>query len=96
MLSPRMRCQRTAVSMTVWSSMWPICSDPVTFGGGTTSEKVGPGAIGIGMEDAGFHPPLGPVRLESLRLISFFQFHEKITQFTKRPQLDSLCQRHLM
>ena len=77
-LSPRIRCQRVAVSMTVWSSMWPMCSEPVTLGGGTASENGGPGAVRIGMEDTGFHPPLGPARLEALRLVCFFQFHEKV------------------
>jgi hypothetical protein len=25
----------------VWSSAWPMCSEPVTFGGGMTIEKGG-------------------------------------------------------
>ena len=36
------------------------------------------GRLRIGVEDAGFDPPLGPVRLEALRLVCFFQFHEKL------------------
>src|SRR5215471_12433892 len=45
-LNPRMRCHRVRMSISVWSSMWPMCSEPVTFGGGITMEKTGPGACG--------------------------------------------------
>src|SRR5712691_6163465 len=41
-----MRCQRVAASIMVCSSMWPMCSDPVTLGGGMTMEKRAPGAVG--------------------------------------------------
>src|SRR2546430_369618 len=41
-----MRCQRVRMSISVWSSMWPICSEPVTFGGGMTMQKASPGAAG--------------------------------------------------
>src|SRR5712692_8996114 len=40
-----MRCQRVRMSISVWSSMWPICSEPVTLGGGMTIENTGPGAL---------------------------------------------------
>src|SRR5215467_14474569 len=40
-----MRCQRVRMSISVWSSMCPIWSDPVTFGGGMTMENTGPGAL---------------------------------------------------
>src|SRR5580700_8854727 len=40
--SPRMRCQRTSVSICVCSSMWPMCIEPVTLGGGRAMEKVRP------------------------------------------------------
>ena len=40
-MSPRMRCQRTVTSISVCSSMWPMWSDPVTLGGGMTSENTG-------------------------------------------------------
>src|SRR5712692_3806460 len=40
-----MRCHRVRMSISVWSSMWPMCSDPVTLGGGMTMEKRGPGAL---------------------------------------------------
>src|SRR5260370_12030446 len=42
-----MRCERVAVSMMVWSSMWPMCRAPVTLGGGMTMEKRGPAAPGL-------------------------------------------------
>ena len=29
------------VSLSVWSSAWPMCSEPVTFGGGRTMAKLG-------------------------------------------------------
>ena len=32
--------------MMVWSSMWPMWSEPVTLGGGMTMEKTGGGADG--------------------------------------------------
>ena len=35
--SPRMRCQRVAVSMSECSSMWPMCMEPVTLVGGTAN-----------------------------------------------------------
>src|SRR5262245_20214117 len=44
-LNPRIRCQRVKMSISVWSSMCPICKEPVTFGGGITMEKTGPGAF---------------------------------------------------
>src|SRR6266436_2535019 len=40
-----MRCQRVRISISVWSSMCPMCSEPVTFGGGITIENTGPGAF---------------------------------------------------
>src|SRR6185295_19137742 len=39
-----MRCQRTVTSISVCSSMWPMCSTPVTLGGGMTSENTRPPA----------------------------------------------------
>src|SRR5271154_803145 len=36
-----MRCQRTMMSICVWLSMCPICSRPVTFGGGNSSVNTG-------------------------------------------------------
>ena len=33
---PCIRLRRMIASWIVWSSAWPTCSDPVTFGGGMT------------------------------------------------------------
>src|SRR5215472_13830053 len=33
-LNPCIRFRRTTTSSTVFWSMWPICNEPVTFGGG--------------------------------------------------------------
>src|SRR6266404_126127 len=41
-----MRCQRAKISISVCSSMCPMCSDPVTLGGGITIENTGLGAFG--------------------------------------------------
>ena len=38
---PCIRCQRTRMSCSVLLSAWPICSEPVTFGGGITTENAG-------------------------------------------------------
>src|SRR5450432_2046760 len=40
-----MRCQRVRISISVCSSMCPMCSEPVTLGGGITMENTGPGAF---------------------------------------------------
>ncbi len=37
---PRIRCQRTRMSWSVLFSAWPMCSEPVTLGGGMTMVKV--------------------------------------------------------
>ena len=78
-LSPRMRCQRTVTSISVCSSMWPMWSEPVTLGGGMTSENTRAGALGGGVEDAGVDPPLRPMRLEPLWLIDFLNLHGEIS-----------------
>src|ERR1041384_6491891 len=43
---PCMRLSRDSVSWIVWSRAWPMCSEPVTFGGGMTMEDGGLGAFG--------------------------------------------------
>src|ERR1700731_222850 len=53
-LYPRMRCQRVRMSISVWSSMCPMCSDPVTFGGGMTIENTGPGAFASALNSSSF------------------------------------------
>ena len=40
-LNPCIRFQRTSASIWVCSSMCPMCSDPVTLGGGMTMENMG-------------------------------------------------------
>src|SRR5438045_6961265 len=40
-LNPLMRFQRTMMSCSVMTSAWPMCSRPVTFGGGMTIENFG-------------------------------------------------------
>ena len=37
-LNPLIRRQRTRTSCIVWLRAWPMCSMPVTFGGGITTE----------------------------------------------------------
>src|SRR5258708_19254105 len=36
-----MRLRRVSASISVWSSAWPMCRLPVTFGGGSTIEYAG-------------------------------------------------------
>ena len=36
---PRIRSKRASTSCSVLLSAWPICSEPVTFGGGITMEN---------------------------------------------------------
>ena len=36
---PRIRCQRARMSIRVWLKAWPMWSEPVTFGGGSSIEK---------------------------------------------------------
>ena len=45
--SPRIRWKRVSTSCRVLFSAWPMCSDPVTFGGGMTMLKVS-AAPGLG------------------------------------------------
>src|SRR6266852_1455454 len=49
-----MRCHRVRMSISVWSSMWPMCNEPVTLGGGITMEKTGPGAAGSALNNSSF------------------------------------------
>src|SRR5216683_2786276 len=53
-LYPRIRCQRVRISISVCSSMCPMCSDPVTFGGGITIENTGPGSLASALNSASF------------------------------------------
>src|SRR6267143_3203402 len=53
-LYPRIRCQRVRMSISVCSSMCPMCSDPVTFGGGITIENTGPGSLASALNSSSF------------------------------------------
>ena len=39
--SPCIRCQRVRMSCSVLLNAWPMCKEPVTFGGGIITEKAG-------------------------------------------------------
>ena len=65
-LKPRMRCQRTSASSSVQRCAWPMCSDPVTLGGGIGHDVDGPRVrrrVGRG-EDAVLLPERVPARLD--------------------------------
>jgi len=51
--------------------MWPICSEPVTLGGGMTMENTGRGGFGIGTKQLLLHPGAGPALLDLLRFVRF-------------------------
>src|SRR5690349_215588 len=53
-LYPRIRYQRVRMSISVCSSMCPMCSEPVTFGGGMTIENTGPEVLGSALKRASF------------------------------------------
>jgi hypothetical protein len=84
-LSPNMRCQRMVTSISVCSSMWPMCNEPVTLGGGMTSENTRSPACARGAEDAGIDPPLRPMRFEPLRLVHFLDLHGEKMLFRTMP-----------
>ncbi|MCU1247035.1 MAG: hypothetical protein JWQ49_64, partial [Edaphobacter sp.] len=51
-INPRIRCQRTMMSICVWFNMCPMCRRPVTLGGGKSkvnTGRVSPGG-GVGTE----------------------------------------------
>ncbi len=45
--------------------------------------------VRIGVKNAGLHPPFGPMRLEALRLVCFFQFHGRTSSLASRAKFDS-------
>src|SRR5260370_30184463 len=53
-LYPRIRCQRVRISISVCSSMCPMCNEPVTFGGGMTIENTGPAALASALNSSSF------------------------------------------
>ena len=71
-----MRFGRVSASMSACSNAWPTCSEPVTFGGGMTSENVGRSiAVGAaGGEDVGVEPALIGRRLYGARVVLRGQF----------------------
>ena len=76
-MKPRMRCQRTMMSICVWLSMWPMCRRPVTFGGGNSrvnTGRVSPSRRRGHGEEFLFDPVLGPARFNRARLVGFGQF----------------------
>ena len=46
-LKPRMRWYRVRLSMIVWLNAWPMCSVPVTLGGGNWMAKDGSPSLGV-------------------------------------------------
>ena len=69
---PRMRCQRMMMSISVCSSMWPMCRVPVTLGGGSVMVKVWPAAIGgrrVDVEELFVDPVFGPARFDRARFV---------------------------
>jgi len=47
---PLMRFQRTITSCSVRVKAWPMCSEPVTLGGGMTMANDGPGRAGSALK----------------------------------------------
>ena len=64
---PLMRFQRTITSCRVSVKAWPMCSEPVTLGGGITMANGGLPRGGIGAEEAALLPEAVPARLDVLR-----------------------------
>ena len=54
--------------------MW---SDPVTFGGGMTIEKIRSVSAWLSIDaiQTGINPPLSPVRFKALGLVHFLELH---------------------
>src|SRR3989441_10963030 len=50
----RIRYPRVRMSISVCSSMCPMCSEPVQFGGGMTIENTGPGACASALYNFSF------------------------------------------
>ncbi len=77
-VSPRMRCQRARMSISVWLSMWPMCRRPVTLGGGRSMVKAlrqRPGCrCGGRVEEVLAHPVGGPLLFDRRGIIGFREF----------------------
>ena len=55
-----MRCQRMSTSWIEPFSAWPMCSAPVTFGGGTAITYASPGFVRVCVGEALALPRLLP------------------------------------
>ena len=69
------------MSICVWFSMCPMCSRPVTFGGGSSSVNTGRVSSSDELARRRLHvkqffldPILGPARFNRARFVSFRQF----------------------
>jgi len=65
---------RVKISISVCSSMCPMCSDPVTLGGGITIENTGPGAFGSARKELFAYPEFRPSRFNLLRFVRLGDF----------------------
>ena len=72
---PRMRSKRTRMSCSVLLSAWPICSEPVTFGGGMTMVKASApaSAPAPARKRVGLFPDFGDLRLDGFCVVGFFK-----------------------
>ena len=84
---PSMRALRARMSWMVLLRTWPMCSTPVTFGGGMTMEYAGLGDFGVGDEATFVQPELIPLVLDGLRLVCFGNFRHVDTNFTNFHEL---------
>ena len=76
--SPNIRRQRMMMSVSVCSNMWPMCSRPVTLGGGSRMVK-GCAAdfatiLRFGIEEPLLDPVLGPAVFNGGGIVGFGQF----------------------
>ncbi len=70
--SPFMRCQRVSTSMSVCWYAWPMCSVPVTLGGGSWMEKEARDGVEARLEVAARLPLRIPARLDVVGIEGFF------------------------
>ena len=70
---PLMRFQRTITSCSVCVNAWPMCSEPVTLGGGMHDRERRLAGSRVGAEEALLLPERVPARLHVLRLVGLRQ-----------------------
>ena len=63
---PRIRWKRISTSCRVLFSAWPMCSEPVTFGGGMTMANGSASGSSLGREGAGRLPRGVEARFDGL------------------------------